>query len=155
MDLGRGLACPQCLPTPSGQPCPWPPSSPGNFFPSPVPAEEIVLSSADCGAHCPQSNTCMFLKPRHLSNRLPCLVFTRLCGRGGGVRESGLFVWLCRSLAARADIMPIFFFSLCFFQVGTGCSCTLGGAVLWTLLPCKRSLLQCPGEQQIVRVSTS
>lgn len=117
MGLGGGMACPLCLPTPSDQPCPWPLSSPGNFFPSSVPAEGIVLSSADCGAHCPQCNTCMFLKPRHLSNRLRCLVFTRLCGRGGGVRESGLFVWLCWSLAARADIMPVVFLLLLLFFI--------------------------------------
>lgn len=144
MDLGRRLARPRCLPASSGQLCPWPTSSPGNFFPSSVPTEEIVLSSADCGAHCPQCNTCMFLKPRHLSNRLRCLVFTRLCGRGGGVRESGLFVWLCWLLAASTDIMPVFFLLLLliFSQVGAGCSCTLRGAVLWMLLPGKWSLLQ-------------
>lgn len=128
---------------PFGQPCP--PSSPGNFFPPSVHAEEIVLSGSDCGAHCPQCNTCMFLKPRHLSNRLRCLVFTRLRGRGGGGRESGLFVWLCWSLAACTDIMPIFFLLLLllifFCQVGTGYSCMLRGVVLWTLLPCKWSLL--------------
>lgn len=151
------MTCSLCLPAPSGQPCSWPPSSPGNFFPSIMPVEELVLSSTDCGAHCPQRNTCMFLKPRHLSNRLRCLVFTRLCGRGGGVRESGLFVWLCLSLAASTDIMPIFFLLLLliFLQVGTGYSCVLRGAVLWMLLPCKQSLVWHLGEKQLIRVSTS
>lgn len=100
-------------PNPSGQPCP--PGPPGNFFPSSVPAE-IVLSGSDCGAHCPQCNTCVFLKPRHLSNRLRWLVFTRLRGREGWGRESGLFVWLCWSLAACADIMPIFLLLLLIFS---------------------------------------
>lgn len=152
MDLGREMACPLCLPTPPSQPCSRPPSSPGNFFLSIMLVEELVLSSTDCGAHCPQCNTCMFLKPRHLSNRLRCLVFTRPCGRGGGVRESGLFVWLCWSLAASTDIMPIFFLLLLltFLQVGTRYSCMLRGAVLWMLLPCKQSLLLCLGEKQLV-----
>lgn len=40
--MGRGLACSLCLPTPSGQHRPRPPSSPGNFFP--------VLGA--CGGDC-------------------------------------------------------------------------------------------------------
>lgn len=117
---GRARRCPPA----SCQPCPRPPSSPGNFFPSSGPAEDIVLSSSDCGAHCPPRNTCMFLRPRHLSNRLRCLVFTRLFGRGGGERESGLFVQLCCSLAASADIILVFSSSSpYFFQVGTAYSC--------------------------------
>lgn len=130
-------------PSPLCQPRPWPPSSPGNFFPSSVLVEEIVLSSTDCGAHCPPCNTCMFLRPRHLGTACGAL-FAPVCGRGGGERQSGLFVCLCCSLAASTDIMPVFFLLLLlFFQVGAEYSCTLRRAenIPWVLLPCRPSLL--------------
>lgn len=92
--MGIRLACSLCLPTPSGQHRPQPPSSPGNFFPSSVLVEEIVLSSTDCGAHCPPCNTCMFLRPRHLSNSLQGLVFTRLWQRRRGEAKWPLCVAL-------------------------------------------------------------
>lgn len=127
----------EVTPPPPASLAPRPPSSPGNFFPSSGPAEDIVLSSSDCGAHCPPHNTCMFLRPRHLSNRLRCLVFTRLFGRGGGERESGLFVRLCCSLAASADIILVFSSSSpYFFQVGTTDSCHERGTRCCSLGSC-------------------
>ena len=84
---GRGAEpCASC------QPCPW------DFFPSAGPAEEIVLCSSACEAHCPQHGTCVFLRPRHTSHRLRGLVFTRLLGRGGG---RGRVASLCGSAARR------------------------------------------------------